>query len=77
MQPPNWNECNEEEAWRYVAWHLEGEGIRSVLVGGAVVAIYSEGLYRSGDLDMIPDDMGRAKLPEALGKIGFVSRNSR
>ena len=29
MQPPNWNECNEEEAWRYVAWHLEGEGIRS------------------------------------------------
>lgn len=55
MQPPNWKECTEEEAWQFVAWHLEGEGVRSVLVGGAVVAIYTAGLYRSGDLDMVPD----------------------
>lgn len=77
MQQPNWNECTEEEVWRYVAWHLEGEGIQSVLVGGAVVAIYTEGLYRSGDLDMIPDDLGRSRLPEALAQIGFVSTKSR
>lgn len=57
MQPPDWQRCTEAELWRYVAWHLEGEGIRSVLVGGAVVAIYTEGLYRSGDLDMIADDV--------------------
>jgi hypothetical protein len=59
MQPPDWSRCTEEQLWRYVAWHLEGEGIRSVLVGGAVVAIYTEGLYRSGDLDMVPDDSRR------------------
>lgn len=77
MQPPDWNRCTEEELWHYVAWHLEGEGIRSVLVGGAVVAIYTEGLYRSGDLDMIPDDFGRKRLPGALAKIGFESTQSR
>jgi hypothetical protein len=45
MEAPDWSHCTEEELWLYVAWHLEGEGIRSVLVGGAVVAIYTEGLY--------------------------------
>ena len=30
---------------------VEGAGIRSVLVGGAVVAIYTGGLYRSGELE--------------------------
>lgn len=77
MTPPNWSKCSEEELWLYVAWHLEGEGIHSVLVGGAVVAIYSEGLYRSGDLDLIPDDFGRSRLVEALGKIGFSPTKSR
>jgi hypothetical protein len=60
-----------------VAWHLEGEGIRSVLVGGAVVAIYTEGLYRSGDLDLVPDDLGRSRLTAALAKIGFEPTRSR
>jgi hypothetical protein len=77
MKSPDWNRCTEEELWRYVAWHLEGEGIRSVLVGGAVVAIYTEGLYRSGDLDIVPDDLGRSQLTEALLKIGFVPTKSR
>lgn len=77
MIPPDWSSCTEEELWRYVAWHLEGEGIRTVLVGGAVVSIYTEGLYRSGDLDMIPDDMGRTRLEQALKKIGFLPAKSR
>ncbi len=77
MQPPDWNRCTEEELWRYVAWHLEGEGIHSVLVGGSVVAIYTEGLYRSGDLDMVPDDLGRNRLPQVLAKIGFKPTQSR
>jgi hypothetical protein len=60
-----------------VAWHLEGAGIRSVLVGGAVVAIYTEGLYRSGDLDIVPDDMHRERLDVVLQEIGFEPGKSR
>lgn len=74
---PDWSQCDEEELWRYVAWHLDGEGIYSVLVGGAVVAIYTEGIYRSGDLDMVPDDFQRDDLVEALAKIGFHPSKSR
>jgi hypothetical protein len=77
MEEPDWTICTEEQLWRYVAWHLEGAGIRSVLVGGAVVAIHTEGLYRSGDLDMVPDDLGRARLPEVLARIGFEATRSR
>ena len=62
MNEPNWENCNERELWQYVAWHLDGEGIYSVLVGGAVVAIYTEGLYQSGDLDMVPDDFEELSL---------------
>ena len=77
MEEPDWIQCTEEELWHYVAWHLEGEGIRSVLVGGAVVAIYTEGLYRSGDLDMVPDEISRQRLEEVLSAIGFHPTKSR
>ena len=53
MKEPKWSDCNADELWRYVAWHLEDAGIHSGLVGGAVVSIYTEGLYEPGDLDII------------------------
>lgn len=77
MKPPDWKHCSEAELWRYVAWHLEGAGIRSVLVGGAVVAIYTEGLYRSGDLDLVMDSFDRGHLKKLLGELGFVPGKSR
>jgi len=77
MNEPDWKTCDEGELWRFVAWHLDGEGIYSVLVGGAVVAIYTEGLYKSGDLDIVPDDFQRKQLAEALEKIGFFPSKSR
>ena len=77
MNPPDWPRCNEGELWRYVAWHLEGAGIRSVLVGGAVVAIYTDGLYRSGDLDMVPDDFHRDRIKDVLCALGFEPSKSR
>lgn len=77
MNPPDWNQCTEEELWHYVAWHLEGAGIRSVLVGGAVVAIYTEGLYRSGDLDMVSDGIPRKRIEAVLREIGFEAGKSR
>lgn len=56
-----------------MAWHLEGEGIRSVLVGGAVVAIYTEGLYRSGDLGAVREwcvtEEGIAAFEELQGRL--------
>jgi hypothetical protein len=77
MNEPDWTQCTEEELWHYVAWYLEGAGIRSVLVGGAVVAIYTEGLYRSGDLDLVPDDFDRGRIEGVLREIGFEPSKSR
>ncbi len=72
MTPPSWKDCTEEELWKYVAHHLEQSGIESVLVGGAVVAIYTEGLYQSGDLDIVPDEFQRSKIVSVLEEIGFA-----
>jgi len=77
MQEPNWQNCSEEELWYYVGWHLESAGISSTLVGGAVVAIYTEGLYRSGDLDLISETLNRQKLVSILQGIGFNETKSR
>ena len=63
MIEPNWTNCTEREFWSFIAWHLERGGIGSVLVGGAVVAIYTEGLYQSKDIDMVADDFERDEQP--------------
>lgn len=77
MNEPDWKRCTEEELWHYVGWHLEGAGIRSVLVGGAVVAIHTEGLYRSGDLDMVLDHFDRKQVEGVLRGLGFEPSKSR
>ena len=77
MNPPDWKTCDEGKLWRYVAWHLEGAGFSTTLVGGAVVAIYTEGLYRSGDLDMVLDLHRRSDVTAALAEIGFFPDKSR
>lgn len=46
-------------------------------MGGAVVAIYTEGLYRSGDLDLVMDSFDRGHLKKLLGELGFVPSKSR
>jgi hypothetical protein len=63
--------CTEEELWKYVGAHLESKGLEVVLVGGAVVSIYSKGAYKSGDLDFIVTSMFKEKLPEYMKEIGF------
>ena len=77
MTEPDWKHCTEEELWHYVAWHLAGAGAGPVLVGGAVVSIYTSGLYRSGDLDLVPDDFQRNTIDEVLRHLGFESGKSR
>lgn len=63
--------CTEEELWRFVAAHLEKSGIPVVLVGGALVSIYSKGAYRSGDLDFVRTAYFGPEVEEAMAQIGF------
>lgn len=69
--------CTEEELWKYVAVHLKKNGIDTILVGGAVVAIYTKGLYRSGDLDFVLASMFTEGLEEAMNEIGFKKFDAR
>lgn len=63
--------CDEKELWHYVAVHLKKRGFDTVLVGGAVVSIYTNGLYRSGDLDFVKLSLFNDGLDEAMNEIGF------
>ena len=67
----NFSNCTEEELWKFVASHLSSKGIESILVGGAVVSIYSNGAYRSGDLDFVLGSLFTTGLKEAMNEIGF------
>ncbi|UOG32652.1 hypothetical protein [Leptospira noguchii] len=72
MDEPDWKSVNEEELWKYVGWHLAEKGIQSVLVGGAVVSIYSKGAYRSGDIDLVEPIVSRSKeIALVMENIGF------
>ncbi|MNS98032.1 hypothetical protein D3C72_1323840 [compost metagenome] len=77
MKEPNWKNCTEEEVWKYVGWHLAKNGIETILVGGAVAAIYSEGIYKSGDLDFVLRTYIEGKLTELLASIGFQKSSGR
>lgn len=67
----NFKTCTEEELWKYVASFLKSKNIDTILVGGAVVSIYSEGAYESGDLDLVLTNMFVKNLPEVMAEIGF------
>ncbi len=70
----NLKKCSEEELWKYVGSHLSKNGIDAVLVGGAVVSIYSDGAYESGDLDFIIQNLIKDKLPQIMLEIGFKKK---
>lgn len=69
--------CTEEELWKYVATHLSSRNIDAVLVGGAVVSIYTEGAYESGDLDFILTNLFVKNLPDVMKEIGFKKKGGR
>ena len=70
----DFSNCTEEELWHYVAIHLKRKGIDTILVGGAVVSIYTNGLYQSGDLDFVRLDFFTEGLNEAMNEIGFIRK---
>ena len=77
MKEPNWKEATEEQVWKFVGWHLAKNGIETILVGGAVAAIYSEGIYKSGDLDFVLKTYIDGKIPELMSQIGFKNTGGR
>jgi len=66
--------CTEQELWQYVASELSKAGIETVLVGGAVVAVYSKGVYRSGDLDIVVNSyiQNDKLIAKIMQNIGFI-----
>lgn len=74
----DFSNCRVEELWRYVSSHLEREEISTVLVGGAVVSVYTNDAYRSGDLDMVVSILiSHKQVEKALAKIGFTKNGLR
>lgn len=67
----NLKSCSKKELWEYVAVHLKKRGIDRILVGGAVVSIYSKGAYHSGDLDFVRTSILAAGIEEAMKEIGL------
>ncbi len=67
----NLKTCREKELWEYVAVHLKKRGIETILVGGAVVSIYTNGAYESGDLDFVKESLFVTNLEEVMGELGF------
>lgn len=59
-----------------VCSHLEKNGIRVVLTGGACVTIYSDNKYQSMDLDFVEEvPVTRRKLIRTLVELGFSEEN--
>lgn len=77
MKEPDWKNCTEEQLWKFVATHLTRNGIDTILVGGSVVSIYTEGAYHSGYLDFVLLNYINDKLPAAMAEIGFKASQSR
>ncbi len=65
-----------EEVAATVSEALAAAGVTAVLSGGAVVQIYSEGLYMSHDLDFV-SPAGHRELDAVLHALGFTRASGR
>jgi len=75
MKEPDWETATEEEVWKYVSNFLTLKGIDTVLVGGSVVSIYSSGIFRSGDLDLVNiGNRDESIISEVLYELGFTKK---
>ena len=65
-----------EQVAATVSTALAAAGITAVLSGGAVVQIYTSGLYVSRDLDFVTS-AGHREIEVVLGRLGFVRQVGR
>ncbi len=58
--------------------HLKSDGISAILTGGAVVSVYTDNKYESGDADFI-SPIEQAEIIRSLGSLGFfqITRGDR
>jgi hypothetical protein len=72
----NIRKMSQAELAAYVQSHLLKNGITVILSGGAAVAIYTDNLYVSADIDLVDVNFaGRRKLAAAMKEIGFAEKN--
>ncbi len=68
-------DMTQGELAAFIDTHLRQEGIQVVLSGGAAVAIYSNNVYVSKDLDFIGQfTIDRKKIDRVMNKLGFGQR---
>lgn len=60
-----------EEVAAAICSHLDKRGMSGTLSGGSCVTIYSDNVYKSGDLDFVMSEYDMAKLDSALSELGF------
>jgi len=77
MAKINLKTCSEKELWLYVSTHLKKRGIGTVLLGGAVVSVYTNGAYQSGDLDFVREGFLAKDIDSAMAEIGFYKNTGR
>ena len=78
MDQPDWKNCQVEELWQYVAWHLGEEGIESILVGGAAANIYTEGECKTDHIDLaLLDERARNRVGAVMEGLEFVRSQER
>jgi hypothetical protein len=57
---------------------LAEAGIRAVLTGGGCASIYTNGVYKSVDLDyVLQSSVSQSRLDDAMAKVGFERRGNQ
>jgi hypothetical protein len=62
--------------WQLMAGHLNRAGFGIVLVGGAVISVYTDSAYRSGNLDFVCEEHYREPLDACLAELGVHQQGS-
>lgn len=72
MKKLNWKKMSTEEIAAAICSHLQSKGMKCVLSGGGCVAIYSDNIYQSSDLDFVMTDYPLKDVDGALKELGFA-----
>jgi len=72
----NWENINIENLAAIICEFLEKNNIKTTLVGGACVSIYTKNKYLSSDLDFVTESSIRELIP-IFNQIGFKRKSGR